>query len=188
MEQFEMLVPTYYGMMHAKADPHQDNEDFGDPIVPVLIRHAEGVRVVLGTHDFEDMEKPDIQIERRPQGWAIFLHPVGGGDATGFVYFLDDGRSYLVPDGLASETIHIVEFTEQVPLIDDRPVEQSDPEPLIVANEPTKPMSRLEQALVQAEAALAGDSNDDEHDALLALVEALTMAEPCQSRTNSQGN
>ena len=52
MEQFEMLVPTYYGMMHAKADPHEDKEDFAEPIVPVLIRHAEGVRVVLGTHDF----------------------------------------------------------------------------------------------------------------------------------------
>jgi len=37
----------------------------------------------------------------------------------------------------------------------------------------------LVQALMQAEHALAGDSNDDEHDALLALVEALrTVREP----------
>jgi hypothetical protein len=42
------------------------------------------------------MSKPDIQIERHPNGWKIFLHPLGGSDASGFVYFVDDGRSYLL--------------------------------------------------------------------------------------------
>jgi hypothetical protein len=173
MEQFEMLVPTYYGMMYAKIDPHQNKEDFGEPVVPVLIRHAEGVRVVLGTHDFEDMTQPDIQIERRPQGWAIFLHPNGGGDASGMVYFLDDGRSYILPDGLPSDEIRFVQFQEEIPLIDDPPPDPPDPEPIIVTNENPISTSRLAKALAQAEAALTGDSNDAEHEALLALVEAL---------------
>ncbi|MCI0681067.1 MAG: hypothetical protein L0Y71_03100 [Gemmataceae bacterium] len=178
MEQFEMLVPTYYGMMYAKMDPHENKEDFGEPNVPVLIRHAEGVRVVLGTHNFNDMDKPDIQIERRPNGWAIFLHPVGGGDASGLVYFLDDGRSYIVPDGLPSEEIRFTQFTEEVPLIDDPPVDASLPEPLIVTTGQSNSSQRLEEALAQAEAALAGDSNDAEHDALLALVEAICPSGP----------
>lgn len=135
------------------------------------------MRVVLGTHDFEDMDKPDIQIERRPNGWAIFLHPIGGGDPSGLVYFLDDGRSYLVPDGLGlpgSEGIRIVEFNEEIPLIDDPPIGQADPEPTIVTSRPTNPGEKLAVALAKATAALAGDSNRAEHDALLALVEALS--------------
>ena len=38
-----------------------------------------------------------VQVERRPNGWAIFLHPIGGGDPSGYVYFLDDGRSFVLP-------------------------------------------------------------------------------------------
>jgi len=33
----------------------------------------------------------------RPHGWAIFLHPAGSGDSSAVVYFLDDGRSYVMP-------------------------------------------------------------------------------------------
>lgn len=186
MEQFEMLVPTYYGMMYAKMDPHENKEDFGEPNVPVLIHHAEGVRVVLGTHDAEDMAKPDIQIERRPNGWAIFLHPIGG-STSGLVYFLDDGRSYLVPDGLPNEEIRFVQFTEEVPLIDDPSIREVLPEPDVIT-EPsaevvaphddipptgTARWNKVTAALAQAERALAGDSNDDEYEALVALVEAL---------------
>ena len=53
---------------------------------------------MLGSHDFNDVDKPDIQIERQPNGWVIFLHPLGGSDAAGTVYFHDDGRSYLVKE------------------------------------------------------------------------------------------
>ena len=96
MEEFKLSVPTYYGAANCKQNIVGDLPDFDAPNVPVLIHEAEGVRIVLGTHDFNDREKPDIQIERRPKGWAIFLHPVGGGDASGYVYFLDDGRSFLL--------------------------------------------------------------------------------------------
>src|SRR3989442_10209151 len=95
--ELKLSVPTYYGAVHGKQNI-LGSPDFDAPNVPVLIHEAEGVRIVLGTHDFNDLEKPDIQIERRPKGWAIFLHPVGGGDASGYVYFLDDGQSFLLKE------------------------------------------------------------------------------------------
>src|SRR5258707_12254861 len=107
MDELKLLVPTYYGDTDGKPDFAAKSE-FEEPSVPVLIHAADGVRVVLGTHDFEGSEKPDVQIERRPQGWAIFLHPVGGGDTTGLVYFLDDGRSFVSPDGLSNECIQML--------------------------------------------------------------------------------
>src|SRR5262249_37348384 len=94
VEQIKLSVPTYYGSAHDGSGTLAGLPEFGEPNVPVLIHEAEGVRIVLGTHDFNDRYKPDVQIERRPNGWVIFLHP-DDGDAAGFVHFLDDGRSYL---------------------------------------------------------------------------------------------
>src|SRR5262249_21385044 len=107
MKQLELIVPTYYGERNSKQAGMEDEPDFGDPLVPVLVREADGVRIVLGSHDY-DSETPDIQIERRPNGWAIFLHPLGGSDPSGFVYFLDDGRSFLVPEYPVGPTESIV--------------------------------------------------------------------------------
>ena len=72
---------------------------------------------MLGTDDFEDREKPDIQIERRPKGWAIFLHP-SAGDPSGIVYFLDDGRSYLLPE-IGSGSIEVLDDHEEPSEIDE---------------------------------------------------------------------
>jgi hypothetical protein len=104
MNELKLAVPTY----NYQLFPNQVDEgaipEFGVPHVPVLIREADGVRIVLGTHDYGDLERPDIQIERQPQGWMIFLHPCPGGDASGYVYFLDDGRSFLVKEVNAGPT------------------------------------------------------------------------------------
>ena len=51
-------VPTYYSDRRV---------DFASPFVPVLIREADGVRVILGSHD-PDAHSADIQVERRPGG------------------------------------------------------------------------------------------------------------------------
>jgi hypothetical protein len=121
MQKLKLNVPTYLANMPVKHVGADDNPDFGDPNVPVLIHESAGVRIVLGTHDYEDLEKPDVQIERRPNGWAIFLHPVGGGDESGFVYFLDDGRSFLVPEiGYASNGggIQVLGIHDDVPELD----------------------------------------------------------------------
>jgi hypothetical protein len=83
----------------------------------VVVHSADGIRVVLGTHEFLDVDAPDIMIERQPRAWAVFLHPIGGGDPAGYVYFLDDGRSYLLKDRWIHEDegIRILEHDQRVP-------------------------------------------------------------------------
>ena len=114
--ELRLLVPTYFGHRNCVLGV-EENEEFDNPHVPVLVRPAEGVRIVLGTRDYEDYHAPDIQIERRPKGWAIFLHP-SGGDPSGYVYFLDDGRSFLVRE-LGSDAIEVIDDFEVVPELDD---------------------------------------------------------------------
>jgi len=87
--QWKLQVPTYH------PNAKQGEEEFTEPAVPILVCPADGLRIVLGTHDFLDYGKPDIQIERRKNGWMIFLHPVGGCDPSGYIYMLDDGRSFV---------------------------------------------------------------------------------------------
>jgi hypothetical protein len=50
------------------------------------------------------MEYPHVHIERRPNGWAVFLHPSGDSDPIGFVAILDDLRTVFAKEaGLDSE-------------------------------------------------------------------------------------
>src|SRR5271156_3973696 len=98
MKKLKLMVPTYNANYFREDVASGEKKEFGDPHFPVLVCEADGVRVVLGTHDYEDYSKPDIQIERQPHGWVIFLHPLGGSDACGYVHFLDDGRSFLVKE------------------------------------------------------------------------------------------
>lgn len=95
MSEVRWTVPTYNANRYPELVENGMLEEWGDPSVPVLLRYEEGVRVLLGTHDYSDCNKPDLAIERRPGGWAIVLHPKSGDDPVGWMYFLDDGRSYL---------------------------------------------------------------------------------------------
>lgn len=128
MEEFKLTVSTYYGAAHCKQKIVGDMPDFDAPDVPVLIHEAGGVRIVLGTHDFHDLEKPDIQIERRPKGWAIFLHPEGGCDPSGYVYFLDDGRSFLLRENSSggSGSIEVLRGHKERPEIDEMELPEPD--------------------------------------------------------------
>jgi hypothetical protein len=133
-QELKLIVPTYLAERHTRDDLSGDQPDFGEPNVPVLIREAEGVRIVLGTHDYDNYEKPDIQIERRPNGWAIFLHPLGGSDPSGFIYFLDDGRSFLAKDydyG-PTEAIQVLEPGEKVRELDWPSEEPADSPSLVM--------------------------------------------------------
>lgn len=98
LQEMKFVVPTYNARFYANEVERGEKQEFGEPYVHLLVREAAGVRIVLGTHNFHDNDKPDIQIERQPNGWAIFLHPCGGGDPCGYVYFLDDERSFLVKE------------------------------------------------------------------------------------------
>lgn len=119
MSELEIDVPTYNGNL---SDPIARDAlpEFGDPHIPVLIYRADGIRIVLGSSDYLDDNAPDIHIERRPQGWAIFLHPVPGGDPSGYVYFLDDGRSYVIPEH-GSDAIRMVESGDEFAELDTLP-------------------------------------------------------------------
>lgn len=118
MRELTMYVPTYLKGEFRVGEPPDDGDapDFGDPPVPVVIRDCDGVRIVLGTHDYWDTNAPDVQIERQPGGWAIFLHPVGGSDASGYVYFLDNGLSYISPEHGYGPTPPIVLLRDGDPL------------------------------------------------------------------------
>lgn len=89
-----MNVPIYLG--DAEVTRQSKGDDFSQEKVPVTIFEAEGVKIVLGVESGGEVCKPDVQIERRPNGWAIFLHPLAGCDPCGVVYFHDDGRSFFV--------------------------------------------------------------------------------------------
>ena len=60
----------------------QKMPEFGDPSYPVLVRPCDGVRISLGSHDFFDLHKPDIQLASS-QWLAIFL-TLGGSDRSGY--------------------------------------------------------------------------------------------------------
>jgi hypothetical protein len=102
MPQLKLHVPTFYG--HQDQSIRSPKQEFDAPFVPVVIRDADGERIVLGSHDYWDADAPDLQIERRAAGWVIFLRPVGGGDQSGAVFFLDDGRSFVAPENPAAAT------------------------------------------------------------------------------------
>lgn len=117
MRQFKLNIPTYNASHFPREVASGQLPEYGPPHVPVLVHEAEGVRIVLGSHDHNEMTAPDIQIERRPLGWAIFLHPVGGGDPSGYVYFHADGRSFLLPENGLGPTpkIEVLESADRVP-------------------------------------------------------------------------
>jgi hypothetical protein len=96
--EMKLLVPTYNGNLYGDAVTRNEKPEFGEPNVPMLIREADGARIVLGTHEYADYDAPDVQIERQPKGWAFFLRPLGGSDPCGYMYFRDDGQSYFRPE------------------------------------------------------------------------------------------
>jgi hypothetical protein len=67
--------------------------------VPVSVAATNAIRILLGTLDSEDGQKPDLFIERRRNGWMIAIHP-SDADPCGIVYLLDNGENFLVPEGI----------------------------------------------------------------------------------------
>jgi hypothetical protein len=120
MQEFRFSVPSYQARNCTEQVQLREALEFREPFVPVLIRRDNGVRVVLGSHEYEEMRQPDVYIERQPKGWLIALHPSAGGDPSGYVYFLDDGRSFLVKENVVGSTvpIEVLDCHERIPEID----------------------------------------------------------------------
>lgn len=119
LKNLKLFVPTYNYTVFPEEVARGELDEFSEPTTPVLVHESEGVFVGLGTHAFHDSNKPDIQIERQPNGWMIFLHPVGGSDASGYLYFLDSGESYLKKERSWGPTpaIQILEPHEDWPFL-----------------------------------------------------------------------
>jgi hypothetical protein len=105
---WKLLVPTYVGSQ--PHNEHSNRPDFAEPRVPVLVHESEGIRVLMGTHHWEDWDKPDIQVERRPHGWAVFISPTAG-DPVACLYMLDSGRTYVMPEKYTEPTLEVVDDT-----------------------------------------------------------------------------
>lgn len=116
MQQLRLRVPTYNANLFPTQIGTGSMPEFGPPHIPVVIHPAEGIRIVLGSYDSAEWSRPEVQIERQPNGWVIFLRPVGGGDASGLVYLLEDGRSFVVPE-LGGQTTPIRQLhpSESIP-------------------------------------------------------------------------
>lgn len=99
-------VPTFVGHQQSQNDGPQ--QEFVPPYVAILAYEEDGLRIILGSDDLDENSKPDLKIERRPHGWAFFLHP-NAGDPIAFIYLLDDGRSYLMRETLTEPSIEIVD-------------------------------------------------------------------------------
>jgi hypothetical protein len=129
MPELKLYAPTYNRGEFRATEPAEDLPEFGEPSVPVVVRDADGVRIVLGSHDYWAKDMPDVQIERRPGGWAIFLHPVGGSDPSGYVYFLDNGLSYLCPEDAYGGTYPIMTLrdTDSLRRLDEPASDVADP-------------------------------------------------------------
>lgn len=125
------LIPTYYGGCAALEALPSSVPEFGEPMSSICASEADGLRIILGAKSYEEIDKPDIKIERRPRGWAIVLHPLGGGDPSGVVFFLDDGRSFLQRELMSGVTpliqdINDIESVSELDELDHRPDGASD--------------------------------------------------------------
>ncbi len=116
--RLKLLIPTFNANLYDSEVHDGLLPEFGAPYVAVLVQRSDGLRVVLGSHDYSDMDAPDVHVERQPNGWAIFIHPLGfGGDPCGIIYLVDDGRSFLLKErAVVSEyELQVVEHTKSIP-------------------------------------------------------------------------
>lgn len=116
--RYQPLIPTYNANLYARETEEGILPEFGAPHVAVLVEQVDGLRIVLGSHKSADQETPTIHVERQPNGWAIFLHPLGdAGDSVGVMYFHDNGSCFLVRDNMRNLAyeIRIVNGAQDIP-------------------------------------------------------------------------
>lgn len=86
--------------------------DSREPRVPVLVTSSgDSLRICLGVRDVEDLDGPDLFIERDSRGWRVFCHPNGGDDPVAVLDFRDDGRIFF--ERTAGSDIRVLEPGEE---------------------------------------------------------------------------
>jgi hypothetical protein len=105
---WRLSVPTYYGAKDRDVV-------FAEPNVPVQVNKAKGIRIVLGAHDFDDSPKPVVRVERRPHGWAVYIHR-DAADPIACILILDNGKTLLLPDPVADPQLEF--FNDMPPSLD----------------------------------------------------------------------
>jgi hypothetical protein len=163
MKTITIQVPTFYGT--STAEPPAVLPEFGAPYVPLIVKEEDGIRICLGTSDPTKIDTPDIVVERRPAGWAIFLRPCGGDDECGHVYFLDDGRSLVqrntwFPSKLVMAMFPEIDDTpERIELLDE--LNRVSQELAAVASQPSaSPVEPARRYLITLESAYGWDDFD----------------------------
>lgn len=91
-----MQLPTCY--INAPDGFLVKGQDYGEPVVPLLVELTNGLRIILGADDRNDPVPPDLLVERFPRGWIAFFHPGQGADARCSLLILDDGSFSLYRD------------------------------------------------------------------------------------------
>jgi hypothetical protein len=117
LRELTLDVPTYNGRLYPNEVANDTKPEWGEPEKSILLLESDGVRIVLGSKDIDDYDVPDVQIERQPAGWAIFIHPIGGYDAVGYFYILDDGRTFFDKEYWADdedEGFRLIEINEKL--------------------------------------------------------------------------
>jgi len=104
--KFIVDVPAYYGT---------EDQEFGEPTQHVVVSSDNGVRIQLGGEGCPERDEfpPELVVERRPNGWCLFIISEGGGDASGFVFMLDDGRCFAVPEWYGPGSMNLVPLEDE---------------------------------------------------------------------------
>ena len=110
-----ILVPTYNGTAFPDDVESGAKPEYTAPLTPVTLAYDNGLRLVLGGAGL-DADKPDIQVERQPGKWVIFIHPESGCDPSGYLYIMDDGRSFVqLEHAFGKEALEVLQPGDKVP-------------------------------------------------------------------------
>jgi len=73
--------------------------EFGDPKVQVGIKsHSHGIQIDLPALSKARNFGPNVFIERRPSGWAIYISPDDGEEVLCIAHVRDDGKMTVASD------------------------------------------------------------------------------------------
>ncbi len=127
-KQLSLRLPTYNGTLFHEEVFNEEMAEYGAPRVPVSISYDLGLRVILGASDEKEIDrKPDLLIEKHPNGWAIFIHPAGS-DPSCAIYLLPGARTVIVPE--LDSSLEVTAPLADVPEIDgissDKAYEESE--------------------------------------------------------------